>query len=345
MQSKKSKTYVWLTFALVTAGVVLAVCQSRFKKTKPTLLPAIFDHPGAWSQMCASPPPVPFHVPVPISTGAITYRHFNLGAAETKLLQNKRPQVIAELSQALQGMSLAKSPKVVVRDYSSEHSGERLEWLCPMHLQVIRSVSAIELLPEILNLEEQLADLLEAAEHDPDATLPALDFDLPGYVKEGEDLQKRPEEYWKSAEHRRNQATVECRAAQRELLGTVTLLLQREGFAQLAILFRAELQETLANEIVKKTESIARMKHHLAEMLSKDPKEDAPEYLTRAIKSREQELVDLKTGKQKPEGEVPYTPVLRAKIRELAATFLKTVPPEKRQGAAAMPPVEEVDSP
>jgi hypothetical protein len=189
-------------------------------------------------------------------------------------------------------------------------------------------------LPEMLRLENQLHELLVAADKDPKAPLPTIDFDIYHFIKEGEDPNNRPDHYWKTAQYKRDRATVNARVAQRELLGTMTLLLHRAGILDLAERFATERKAAFEAEISHIEGSLAEVKKRHPEP-EKEPTEEARDYIRR----REEELKALKSGETPVSVNVPYTPELRAEIRSMGETFLKTVPAEKRMGAAAMPKV------
>lgn len=220
---------------LVSAGICLASVHSGTAGESPgALLDEIMDKPGSWNQICMGPEPMPFDAPVPVFSGLLVWRYFDLGSKEGLQLQAKRSEVVPALVEVLKRMDLARPPKVTrgptKGDFSEMRSGLKAEWLNALHLQIIHELSAVETLPELLRLEAQLHGQLEAAERDASSALPALPLDSPASFETPGD-KKKEEKWWESAEYKRDKEIFTCGVFQRELLGTMTLLLRNEEFA------------------------------------------------------------------------------------------------------------------
>ena len=234
-----------LSVVLAVAGVWLAFSggSPAGEKANPPdveagrkLLAETIDKPGSWIQICMGPGPLPFEAPVPVFSGSLVLRDFRLGGKEIEQLQANREDVTLAMVEALKAMDFTKPPKEGGSETGgtsgTKRSGQKLEWLSGLHLEIIGALNAVETLPELLRLEDQLHGLLMAAEKDDKAPLPPLDLSgAASFEKPGDQLKKRPNKWWESPEYQRDKAIFTSRVVQREILGMITVLLRNEEFA------------------------------------------------------------------------------------------------------------------
>jgi hypothetical protein len=359
-------------FLAVIAGLSGTPVHSLFGgEAGRELLDEIMDKPGGWSQMCSFFEPTPFEAPVPMFTGSLLDRYFDLGVREAVRLQTARHEVVPVLVEELNKMDLSKAPNVTrgpndPGEGGGTHAGFKLNWLNHLHLQVVRELNAVETLPALLRLEARLQTLLAAAENDTKSALPALDVDAsimplkPGeseedarrrFAPDGNIPRDAPEadeetvvRWWASETFKRERQVYVCRVIQRELLGTMTVLLRNEGFAPAKEAFDPLQRETRVRLLVEARSAITEAEKKLAESQTKavgKAHQRAVQkevnlnrfYVEEAVRKLEQ------LQEERPDAgfEAAYTPILRAEIRALTERFLISIPPEKRKGAAAMP--------
>jgi hypothetical protein len=301
------------------------------------LLANIMDRPGWWSQMCDPGRPVAFNVPVPLFSPHVAPRYFRL-LSENPELSADRPVLVAALKKALSGMDLQRPPaEAMVKPPEDGRSGMKPGWFNPIHLALIKRLQAVEVLPDLLRLEEQLYKLIEAAEKDSAAPLPDLPLDSPVQIEGGEG-KALPLDWTKPSSIRRR-ALFECRIFQREMLGVTLQLLRGEQWRPV---MESALEKSLVEkfrhgagpaEAAKKAEREASAKF---KAVQEDKSADSTAK-AKALEEMEQAREKLNAEVELPPMTAPFTPGLRAQIRGWAADFLANVPPEKWRGAAAMP--------
>lgn len=249
------------------------------------LLAEIMERPGGWRQMCSFLEPTPFDAPVPVYSGSLLTRYFELGDKEAALGQKQRSEVLPALMEALTGMDLARPPGVT-RGWSDPgegggtRAGFKPDWLNPLHLRIIRELNAVEALPELLRLEGQLHGLLETGEKDAKALLPDLPLDAsifpvrPGAAYHDKEIGPA---ILDSAAFKRDRRVLTCRIFQREILGTITVLLRIEDFPPATKKFeplQREAKARLADAITKAKQKLAAAEVKLAETKQEAAREE-----------------------------------------------------------------------
>jgi hypothetical protein len=188
-----------------------------------------------------------------------------------------------------------------------------------------------------------LHSLLADGAKNPEAPLPDLPLDASvSPMKPGEKAIHGNR--MQSAEFKREVRVLTCRIFQREILGTITTLLRNEDFApaigRLEPLFRKS-RETSLTEARAALEGTRRKLGDLQNRVVPPVQQRAVErelnLLRSEIERSERKLADLEASSPGDGFETAYSPELRAEIRAMAETFLKSVPPERRRGASAMP--------
>jgi hypothetical protein len=268
------------------------------------LMTAALRSPGGFSQMCAMPLPLPFDAPVP-AYGVLAPRNFHFDNRNRQVLQAHRAKVIPVLIDKLRAIDLKKVP-------AKKSTGPAPYSLL---LEVVRTEHAIEALPELLHLEEQLHAAMAAAAQDEKKVLPPIDLDSPVvWQNEGKaDVGDRP----------RKNAEFEHRVLQREVLGLIGKLLRDENYEPY---FATTLDKGYAEGMQKLVKE--------GELKDIKMAEDIP-YESRELIHWDNRL-GVPVSVSAPPIKVPYTEALRDEVRKSAEEFLKSVPPEQRKGEAAM---------
>ncbi|WP_395740311.1 hypothetical protein [Prosthecobacter sp.] len=280
-----------------------------------TLLEECIATPGSWNQMCASVPDIPMDVPMP--PGAqLAPRHFNLGGESQNRLLAYRDVVMPVLVRRLQELKIAAPPsekKPAVREESwPKRSGQTSTEFGPLIFQVVRSLNAVECLPEVLRLEQQLHELVAAAEKDASVVVPLLRLDSPSG--------------WLPLDHFR--AIKSCRIYQREMLGLMHTLLMQERYRPM---WDSALEKSLREE-----GHAAFRKRHAAELSKYTSYEQIPYYLRDDIIWDEVKREAKISKDASYPVDVPYTEGVRDEVLSLTRRYLEEVPPEKRRAADGM---------
>lgn len=297
---------------------VRGLVQAYVKKTEPPLVTAedmianALRSPGGFNQMCAMPSPLPFDAPVP-AYGPLAPRHFNLDSRNRQVLQAHRAKIVPLLIAKLHAVDF-KKPSAKGTTLASPYS---------LMLDIVRTEHAIEALPELLRLEDLIHSALAEAAKDDKTVLPPLDLDSPvAWQKEGGKSE--------TGDRPRKNAEFEHRILQREIIGLIGQLLREEEYEPY---FATALDKGYADGM-----------HKLAtEGELKDMKvaEDIP-YESRELIHWDNRL-GIPISVSSPPIKVPYTESLRDELRSKAEEFLKSVPPEKQKGEAAMNLVVKVE--
>ena len=324
---------------LLFTGLCLMLSAPSRAQDGGALIAEVMKRPGSWDQMCGLPRPIPFDVPVPLVSDGLVRRYFSLGNKEAARLREARPAVVAALVQKLTQMDFAKPPEVQ-KEIAKNQDAVLLanlnpDWLNAVHLQIIANLNAVETLPQLLRLEDQLATLLTAAEKDSKAPLPPLDLDSPvSFYKRGSGREPDPDsKYWDSPAYKRERAVFVCRVMQRELLGTISLLLMNERWPAAVDRFSVETKKAREAAVADAKAAINKAKARL----EAKPDAEETERLQADISYQEAVIRGMQAGTMPVAVRADYTTQLRGEIRSLAESYLKSVPPEKRQAGAAMP--------
>jgi hypothetical protein len=294
------------------AALFLAVAPVIAAETADTgeaLVDRLIRSPGEFDQMCDAPPPLDPKVPLPIYA-LVADRDIHLSKENLAELRKHRAEVVPVLQKRLAVFDFTKPPKPVsnkrvFKDDSVEVSGINPRQLSGLLYEMILGLDAVEVLPDLLRLEEQLRSLLEKADQDKKNAVPPVELD--GYVtmpSGSKTLTKR------------DQAMSRARVVQRELLSVMLQLLRNQKYQPL---LDSEMEKTYAKAI----------KQRAQEDDLKDIKtpEDA--------KAKGDDWVQFDViygvplaylGKQLA---VPFSADLRNTIRGYATDFTKSVPPEQ----------------
>jgi hypothetical protein len=343
-----------LLFLFVGAGLWFATMNSASSgDAGRALLDEVMDKPGSWNQICMLSRAPAFEPPVPVFSGRLTVRYFELGKDEAQRLQEKRRDVVPVLVDLLHGMDLSKPPAETrgpkKSGFENARAGFKADWLNQLHLDIIRETNAVETLPELLRLEAQLQSRLEALDKDPKADLPDLPLDAPAaFQKAGDEDKRKQPGYWESKEHERDVRIFTCRVFQREILGTMTELLRNEAFAPMKEKFEPLREETKARQLAAARAALDEAQKKLAEAeklfatTTKEERREISQYRAKVGEAKDElRWRSFSPGGERPGFEADYTSALRGQIRAFVESFLQSVPPEKRKGATAMPKHEK----
>lgn len=304
---------------------------SRFLIHKPVadttdgakLLEDSIATPGYWNQMCAMPPTIPLDAPMPAGA-ELAHRHFNLGGLAEWRLQAYRDRVMPVLVDRLRALKL-ESPLSADQKFDSKRSGQTSTAFGPLIFQVVECLNAVECLPELLRLEQQLHDLVAQAEKDPKTPVPVLPLDSPAAWQPPRGKDSSPEA---KALQQRETAIHVCRIYQREMLGLARSILLMEKY------------QPMKDSALEKTQDeagrAAFREEHQKEIGQIKSAEEIPSHLRDSVvwnaTKRRAEITE-NAAYAVP---TPYSESVRDEICRLAADFLKNVPPEKRRAADGM---------
>ena len=278
------------------------------------LLDKVIRRPGQFDQMCDPSPPLSTQVPLPLFT-YLLYRQLHVTPEDLASLKARRPNVIASLKARLAALDLSKAappvPEMKFTDSSTDdhpeigESGVHPRELSALLFEIIVGLDAVETLPELLAVEDQLRKLLAFADDHPKTAPPPVRLDADFLVKRGVGpLSKRDRQIERG------------RILQRELLSVMLQLLRRQRYEPLLHSSYEKAYETVVRERAKK--------------------EDLRDYKTpEDAKAKGQNWVKFDPIVHVPVGyfidppTVPFTPKVREEVRGMAQQFLKDVPPEK----------------
>lgn len=171
--------------------------------------------PGDWDQMCSSGPTVPDSVPMPKGI-FLLFRMDRLGENVLMRLAAYRDAVIPVLKSRLEGMKLELPPQLPTLTYPPKPRTDIHEYW-PSMIQIAAGLHAIECLPELLILEQRVAEIADKAATDPQFPVPKLNMDTVSFYRD---------ERW-ADRHR-------IQIVHREILGLIKTLLMEEGYAPMA---------------------------------------------------------------------------------------------------------------
>lgn len=215
----RARGWLLVSFILIAGMSFHAIADPSAAK----LLDQTIANPGNWDQMCASPPPIPFDVPLPLYSLAVP-RFFTVSPEKISSLEARRAEIVSELTRRLHVLDLSKQTSQPAGGSSEENSGQDPHGLSGLLLQIVMDLNAVETLPELLRLETDLNQRIDKAIDDKLAPLPDLDLDSPVEWQET-GIKALPTE--------RNRRLFAARVYQRELLSTMATLLRHEKFEPL----------------------------------------------------------------------------------------------------------------
>ncbi|WP_395747356.1 hypothetical protein [Prosthecobacter sp.] len=280
------------------------------------LLEESIASPGSFSQMCVRMPEIPLNAPLP-AMSALAPRHYNLGGYSLIRLLAYRDVVLPVLVGRIQELKIAApapEKKTATRDVSERiRSGQTSTEFGPLIFQVVEHLNAVECLPGLLRLEQQLHDLVAAAEKDAKVAVPLLRLDSPFG--------------WSPVE--RERALQSCRIYQREMLGLMHTLLMQEGYPP--------MRDSALEKSMREAGRAAFRREHAAEVAKFTSYEQIPSYLRSDVVWDEvKRKAEISEDASYAVG-VPYSEAVRDEVLKLTQRFLQEVPPEKRKAADGMP--------
>jgi hypothetical protein len=304
------RSLLLLPFAALTL-VAAEAADTPVAPVKPLtpdqLVDSVVRAPGEFSQMCDSPPPVPAKLPLYIY-GMVRDRELALDPEQINALHARRAEVVPVLVARLKAIDLSKPGKPIgemkfkPNDEIVENSGLNPRALSGPFFEMIVQLDAVEALPELLRLEEQMRSLLAAADADPKKAVPSVPMDGTLVPPQGDaKLSKRDEKM------------LEGRAVQRELLSLMLQLLRRQRYAPL---LESNLEATYAAAIKARAQ-----KEDLASIKTPaDAKAQQMEYI------KFDPILGVPLGYFEKPITVPFTPESRNQVRGFVTDFLKNVP-------------------
>ncbi len=293
----------FIAFSLVSAS-------SFAIETPDALLERVIRRPGNYSQNCDIPDPVSARVPFPIYR-LIADREILLDDARLFELRARRNEVIPVLVARLSELDLSKpippngSLKSKGETDEIENSGINPRGLSGVLYEIILGLDAVETLPELLRIEEQLRGLLAASEANAAVSPPPVAVD--GYF---------PAPRGKDALSKRDAQLHEGRVIQRELLSVMLQLLRRQGF------------QPVLDSPFEKTYAAALKKRAREEDL-RDFKTPADALAAGKTWMRFDTILHLPIGHIRPPLSVPFSAEVRNSVRGFATDFIAAVPREK----------------
>jgi hypothetical protein len=314
----------------------LAQCYLAKDVPKPpmmgeALLEKLIRTPGDFSQMCDFDIMRSPKVPLPSFTH-LTAKEHSFSESDRMRMQAYRDSLIPVLQKRLAKLDVTRvkpdgGEKQIEEiegdsDGSERESGQRTDELGPLLLEMVEILQAIECLPDLVKLEQQLHALIVKAEKDPKAPVP--EFRLHSALVLLTEALEDETEGDEKVRDRRPYALFTCTVYQRELLSLIKTLLVREEFPAMV---KSETVRAL------RVAGERAMKPKLAEIRAEH---EIPAYLRTLVRwNRETEKPELKKGAML-EGEIEYSEAVRDEIRRTAEAFLKEVPPKRWKGGDAM---------
>jgi hypothetical protein len=210
--------------ALPIAFLAAAFAESP---TGDALLSRIITHPGSYSQVCD----------IVTAESDIPYRAFELtdfaGASFSKsnqaLIDQNRDALVPAIRARLLAVNFdtpeespAADPKPE-ENFDGEPFGCDPKSLNPLLLNLIQQIHAIEALPELLTVEQELVKRIEKSKNDADAPAPVVAGWFVGYNYPDSDKKT-------DAERERFTKLFQARVAQRDLVMLMALLMREKSY-------------------------------------------------------------------------------------------------------------------
>lgn len=292
---------------IAAALLFLTLAPLSAAETAAQLVDRLITTPGDFDQMCDAPLPLDPKVPLPIYK-LVADRDVHLTPENIAELRKRRAEVVPVLVKRLADYDFTKPPKKVpderkFKEDTVERSGINPKQLSGLFYEMLLGLDAVEALPELLRLEEQLRSLLAAASADKNVAPPEVYLD--GYLTMPQG---------KNALSKRDQVMSRGRVVQRELLSVMLQLLRGQKFAPLLEsdiekTYIAALKASAAeDEVLKDVTTPEQAKAKDREWVQFDPIQPIPITWIRNHPS------------------LPFNTESRNKVRGLVEQFLKTVP-------------------
>lgn len=309
LRSMRRRPIVFLCFWICSISP-LCTGQNLNKTSGDDLILEKIAHPGDFRQMCAAPCPVPRKVPLPLYS-TLRFRELSLSTKDLDDLRTRRSDVVPALKARLAGIDFSKEPPAVPgitfkpNSEDVQNSGMSPSQMNSLYYDMVLGLDAVEVLPELLRLEDQLHSLLIVAQKKSTADPPHAE-NVWAPMTDNENERKLP---------RREEAIREGTIVQREILSVMMTLLRQQRFEPL---LKTDLEQKYATLLKARAQ-----KEDLREIKSpEDAKKQGKEWV------QFDPIYNVPIGYLGPDTSVPYSEQLRNKIRGLVDQFIKTVPPE-----------------
>lgn len=214
---------------LFIAACQIAFVASAFGETPvgDVLLDKIISYPGSYSQVCDV---------MTVETD-IPYRAFELtdfsGASFSKtnqaLIDKNRDALIPAIRARLLAVDFAREAVPLGEDPKPEENLDGEAFGCDpkslnsLLLGLIQQIQAIEALPELLVVEQDLVKRIEKAKNDPTAPAPLVEGWFVGYITNDSEVKT-------DAERDRFSNLFQARVAQRDLVMLMALLMREKSY-------------------------------------------------------------------------------------------------------------------
>src|SRR5262249_19677307 len=130
------------------------------------LVDSVIIEPGRWDQMCSMPMSQPFDFPLPLYTAGVRRVH-TISDENVKRLKEQRADVVAELAHRLDTIDLSRPSSTVTNgEFSFKGSNLDPKALTGILLDMVLELDAVETLPGLMHLEEELNHRLENVQKD-----------------------------------------------------------------------------------------------------------------------------------------------------------------------------------
>jgi len=291
------------------AYIALQAAASASTSSGDALIDRVIKQPGQYDQMCDPIPAVDPRVPLPLFR-LLLPRDLHVVPEQLTTLRAHRDEVVKALRGRLAAMDLSKPvPSAgeleVGNEESVVHSGVHPHQLSGLLFEIIVGLDAVETLPELLKLEEQLRSLLAAADANPKNPPPPLRLEVEPTVPEG-----------KAAPSKRDQQMETGRIVQRELLSVMLQLLRRQHYqpvldSSFEKQYAKAIKERAKREDLRPFKTPEQAKAQDAAWVHFDP------------------IYHVPLAEMTPPPSVPFSGAVRDQIRGFAEKFLKEVPPDQ----------------
>ncbi len=291
------------------AALFLAVAPVVAAETGEALVDRLIRSPGEFDQMCDAPPPLDPKVPLPIYA-LVADRDVHLSKENLAELRQRRAEVVPVLQKRLAAFDFTKPPKAVsakrvFKDDQVEVSGINPRQLSGLFYEMILGLDAVEVLPDLLRIEEQLRSLLEKADQDKKNEVPKVELD--GMLTMPMD---------NKALSKRDQAMSRARVVQRELLSVMLQLLRNQRYQPL---LDSEMEKSYAKAIKARAQE-----EDLKDIKTpEDAKAKGDEYLQFDV------IYGVPLAYLDKPPKVPFSGDVRNTIRGYVTDFTKSVPKEQ----------------
>ncbi len=303
------------------------------------LVDEAIQRPGDGSQICDAPEPVPYRPPIPVYGLAVTQSTY-LSEPMKQLLRARRDEVVQELARRLEKLDLLNPPTAPVKrkkpllpplyppakpdefEFATE-TEQNPRSLGGVMLTVMLELDAVELLPQMLHLEDQLYGIIKTAFDNEKAPLPKIETG--GFISwQGQGEEFKDVEDWDKLPPalKRRQELFDVQVFDREMLGLMVELLHRKGYAPLASstlgrIRTLRLRARQLDEDLQKIQSEKDIPADRKDAIAFDKDAGVPYWRWQAARA-------------------PFSDQLRAETRGLVEAYLKGTAPATPTGAGVL---------